>query len=181
MTVRVTLVRHGRTAWNAERRLLGWTDLPLDHEGAVQAVELGVRVGRAVHDTVWTSDLQRATETARLAGWAPYAIDHRLREIDFGELEGRTWSELEPSVRDALVAFDGFVAPGGESTAGLVERATDFLDDLDTGTHRIVTHGGVIRALLRVCGETGAFPDHGAVYTLDWRRRVLLEVQLPTV
>lgn len=181
MTVRISFVRHGQTHWNRERRLLGWTDIGLDEVGEQQAASLGARLDVAPYDQIVTSDLSRATATARLAGWSGAAADWRLREIDFGRLEGLTWNELDDPVREALVAFDGFVAPGGESTAGLVERVVDALDGFAPGSHLVVTHGGVIRAVLRQCGEVGAFPDHVTVYTVDWARRVVLDAQTPTV
>jgi len=179
MTVLVSFVRHGRTEWNVDRRLLGWTDVGLDDVGVRQAVALGSRIGADTFDSIWTSDLGRAVATAVHAGWSARS-DVRLREIDFGDLEGLTWSGLSPDVRESLVAFDGFVAPGGESTAALVTRLRDFLDALSPGSHLIVTHGGVIRAALRVCGVATDFPRHGALYTVDWTAARLLTVQTPT-
>lgn len=181
MTVRISLIRHGRTAWNVDRRLLGWTDIGLDGVGERQAIALGERIDIAPYDRVVTSDLSRATATARLAGWAGSDADWRLREIDFGRLEGMTWNEVPDELRDALVAFDGFAAPGGESTADFVERIVGCLDGFEDGAHMVVTHGGVIRAVLRQCGESGAFPDHVTVYTVDWGRREVLDVQTPTL
>lgn len=181
MTVRISFIRHGRTPWNADRRLLGWTDIGLDGVGEQQAIALGERIDISPYDRVITSDLSRATATARLAGWAGAGADWRLREIDFGQIEGMTWSELPDQMREELVAFDGFVAPGGESTATFVDRIVDALDTFDEGAHMVVTHGGVIRAVLRQCGESGAFPDHVTVYTVDWGRREVLDVQTPTL
>jgi 2,3-bisphosphoglycerate-dependent phosphoglycerate mutase len=180
VTVRVSFVRHGQTEWNVHHRLLGWTDLPLNAEGERQARLLGAAVQISRYTDVWSSDLRRASDTARLAGWDA-TRDVRLREIDFGELEGSTWRELDAGVRADLSAFDGFVAPGGESAEAFVGRVSEFLDGLVPGAHMAVTHGGVIRAALRVCGEAGAFPDHGVVYTVDWTRRTVLDVQTPTV
>lgn len=179
MTVRISLVRHGRTAWNVEQRLLGWTDIPLDAVGEAQAGSLGESIDISKYDRVWTSDLDRASMTARLAGWEATA-DADLRELDFGELEGLTWAELHPDVRADLVAFEGFEAPGGESTDGFVSRVVGFLDACRAGSHMIVTHGGVIRAALRLCGESASFPEHGVIYTIDWSRRLVLDVQTPT-
>lgn len=179
MTVRVSFVRHGQTDWNVDHRLLGWTDIPLNREGERQARLLGAAVEISRYTEVWSSDLGRAAETARLAGWEA-TPDARLREIDFGEIEGLTWGELDSELREGLSTFDGFVAPGGESVATFVERLSDFLDGLVAGSHMAVTHGGVIRAALRTCGEAGAFPGHGVIYTVDWSRRTVLDVQTPT-
>ena len=179
MTVRVSLVRHGQTDWNVDHRLLGWTDIPLNLAGEREARLLGPAVEISRYTEVWSSDLGRAIDTARLAGWQA-TPDVRLREIDFGEIEGLTWKELDGDVREGLAAFDRFVAPGGESVAGFVGRVSDFLDGLVAGSHMAVTHGGVIRAVLRLCGEAGAFPGHGVIYTVDWSRRRVLDVQTPT-
>lgn len=181
MTVRISFVRHGRTSWNADRRLLGWTDIGLDAVGERQAIDLGLHLDITPYDRVITSDLSRATATARLAGWAGADADWRLREIDFGRLEGLRWEEVPDHFREALLTFDGFVAPGGESTADFVARIVGALDDFKEGAHMVVAHGGVIRAVLRYCGESGAFPDHVTVYTVDWGRRAVLDVQTPTL
>lgn len=175
-----SLVRHGRTAHNAAHRLLGWTDVALDEVGEAQARALGACVDIERYDSVWSSDLTRATSTARIAGWPLSGVDWRLREIDFGELEGSTWDDLDTVLRDALVAFDGFVAPGGESVAAFVDRITSFFEERAPGVHMIVTHGGVIRAAMRLCGESGAFAGHGVVYTVDWDRRSTIDLQTPT-
>lgn len=179
MTVRVSFVRHGETVWNVDRRLLGWNDLPLDPVGERRARDLGAAVDIGRYTAVWCSDLDRAAATARLAGWQATS-DRRLRELDFGELEGRTWAELDPETRAGLVAFEGYTPPGGESVTSFVARVVEFLDSLPPGAHMVVTHGGVIRAALRACGEMGAFPGHGIIYTVDWTRRQALDVQTPT-
>jgi probable phosphoglycerate mutase len=96
----------------------------------------------------WTSDLRRCQETAQLAGLQATA-DTRLRELDFGELEGAAWNQLSLTNRQSLTDFDQFVAPGGESVTQLKARVHAFLSDLDRGRHIIVTHGGVIRLICR--------------------------------
>lgn len=176
----MTLIRHGQTGWNAERRLLGWSDVPLDGVGCQQAAALGASIEMSPYARVWSSDLGRAVTTARLAGWDP-TEDPRLREFDFGELEGLTWDSLDDATRDGLIGFEGFRAPGGETMSVFVDRVTDFLESRSREMHMIVTHGGVIRAVLGLCGEPGVFPAHATMYTVDWDRRVLLDVQTPTV
>ncbi|HVR31832.1 MAG TPA: histidine phosphatase family protein [Acidimicrobiia bacterium] len=176
----MTLIRHGQTDWNVQRRLLGWSDVPLDRLGREQAAALGASIDISPYARVWSSDLDRAVTTARLAGWEPIA-DSRLREIDFGELEGLTWASLDDATRDGLVGFDGFSAPGGETMSAFVDRVTDFLESRSPEMHMLVTHGGVIRAVLRLCGEPAVFPDNATMYTVDWDRRVVLDVQTPTV
>ena len=145
------LVRHGATSWSEAGRLCGWTDVALSPAGRARASALAPRLGRRGFDGVWSSDLSRALETARLAAGEPVA-DARLREIDFGDLEGCRWDQLDASTREALLGFDGFRAPGGGSAGDLRARAASFVGNLPPGRHLVVTHGGVIRALLRERG-----------------------------
>lgn len=151
MTTCLWLVRHGATDWSDAGRINGLTDTPLNEAGRDQARRL--RFLRSIGFTgVWTSDLVRATETADIALDGATA-DPRLRELDFGEIEGLTWDECSVEMQGALVAFDAFTAPRGESTGHLTKRALDFLAALSEGDHLLFTHGGVIRAICRRAGE----------------------------
>jgi 2,3-bisphosphoglycerate-dependent phosphoglycerate mutase len=174
MSLRLWLVRHGATDWSDAGRLNGWTDVPLNEWGRRQARSLTQSLASRQFTGVWSSDLVRATETARLA--AKEAVgDSRLRELDFGRLEGSRWEECRSEVRRALLAFEGFRAPGGESMAELRSRVLGFVDELPGGEHLVFTHGGVIRLLLRGAGldrrlPPGAFvrvaldPTRGAIH-----------------
>lgn len=149
--VQLLLMRHGSTAWNEAGRLCGWRDVPLSDRGRSEADGLRGRAEELLADApraVWSSDLLRARETARLAG-LPAAPDPRLRELNFGALEGARWEELSYPVRAALIRFEGFRAPGGESVADLAGRVGEFVAGLSPGVHIVVAHGGVIRLLLR--------------------------------
>jgi len=152
---RLWLVRHGATAWSEAGRLTGWTDVPLSPAGREQARALGRRLAARSFDGVWTSDLTRAAETAGLA-WGEAIPDRRLREVDFGALEGMRWEELSAEDRERLIAFEGL--PGGERVADLRRRVRGFLDALGGGRHLVFTHGGVIRLLLRERGCDRAIP-----------------------
>lgn len=153
--VELWLVRHGQTEWSRAGRYTGWTDVALTEEGEAQARALGEQLPRGPDVSAWSSDLARCRRTAALAGLAP-TVDTRLRELDFGEIEGRTWDEIAPADQEGLLAFDRFVAPGGESVTQLRERLHAFLDELPPGRHVVVTHGGVVRLLLREAGRDGA-------------------------
>ncbi len=144
----IWLVRHGETDWTASGRLNGWTDTILSDRGRLQAGALHKELAHSQPAQAWTSDLRRCQETAQLAGLEATA-DTRLRELDFGELEGAAWNQLSPTHRQWLRDFDQFVAPGGESVMELKARVHAFLADLDPGRHIIVTHGGVIRLICR--------------------------------
>ncbi len=95
---RIIAIRHGETPWNATARLQGHQDIPLNELGLWQAEQ----AGRALVDEpvaqIYSSDLQRAYQTAEAvarATGAPLAADPGLRERSFGIYEGRTFAELE--------------------------------------------------------------------------------------
>lgn len=167
------LVRHASTEWTPLRRLLGSTDLPLSEKGRDEAMALRARLPGGGYEGVWSSQLQRAVETARLA-WGEPKIDRRLREIDFGELEGARWDQLSPAQQALLADFDNFAAPGGETTRQLRERVLSFVEELPPGRHLVFTHGGVVRLLLSECGVT-RFPGPCELTVIDWRRRWVTE------
>ena len=166
MAVTLWLVRHGATAWSETGRVCGWTDVPLSAAGRGQAQLFQPRLQGLAFDGVWTSDLVRASEFARLA-FGDATPDTSLRELDFGELEGRTWHDLEQPIRDALLRFDGFVAPGGESVAAFENRVVGFLSGLTPGEHLVFTHGGVVRLLTRLLGVASS-PVPGELTVLEW-------------
>lgn len=151
MMVRLWLARHGSSEWSEARRYTGWTDLPLSERGMKEAESLAW-LARRRWTGIWTSDLQRARATAELAGVVA-TVDRRLREIDFGTMEGKTWDELDPGTQEAVASFEGFAPPGGESATELMARLDDFVGGLAPGDHLVFTHGGVIRALVRTTGE----------------------------
>lgn len=153
VTVEVWLVRHGTTDWTVARRFCGWSDPPLNESGRAQARSLRESLAGVVFDSVVSSSSVRAIETARLAYGEP-RVDERLRELDFGDIEGTTWDECAPDVRDALLAYDSFAAPRGEAVSSLLERVGRALRALGDGRHLVVTHGGVIRGLLGRAGVT---------------------------
>lgn len=156
-------IRHGETAWNAERRLQGTTDIPLNKKGRAQAlrharVMAGIGVDWKAYEFV-VSPLLRARQTFEIIrdelGIAVEArIEPRIAENSFGRWEGLTWSELLENEREA---HDRFVANpwddvphGGESYAMVAERLRSWLQEIDRPTVA-VAHGGVSRVLRRLC------------------------------
>ena len=163
---RLIFLRHGETAYNAENRLQGQLDIPLNARGREQARALGrtldARVASEIDrleaaDAFIASPLKRARETMEIArdamGLPPrrYRLDPVLKEISFGAWEGLTWPEIaarDPkSVRARSKDKWTFVPPGGESYAMLAERVRPWLSGL-TGDAFVVSHGGVARALM---------------------------------
>lgn len=166
------LVRHGETPASRDRRLAGWTNVPLTPEGERQAAALRPHLAGETFDSVWASDLDRAVNTARLA-WGEPRQDARLREMSFGAWEGQSWEALAPADRDAIMRFSGFAAPGGESFEALRTRVLSLVDSLGPGRHLLFIHGGVLRLLSREAGED-SFVTTGTLVVLDWQARRIL-------
>jgi probable phosphoglycerate mutase len=166
------LVRHGETPASLSRTLAGRTDVPLTAHGEDQARALRPLLAGRSFEGVWSSDLQRALHTARLA-WGEPRVDGRLREMGFGELEGAAYGAIDPALQQRLTRFEGFQAPGGETFAELRSRVLAFVAGLTPGPHLVFTHGGVVRALSREAGEDYFVPT-GSLLVLDWPGRRLI-------
>ncbi|MBV8148120.1 MAG: histidine phosphatase family protein [Candidatus Eremiobacteraeota bacterium] len=158
--MQLTLVRHGATRWNAERRFQGSADVPLNAEGLAQAAALARRLAQEQPDRIYSSDLQRALKTAELIA-APHGLrvnaDARLREFAFGSWEGLTWPEilaLTPGLgANAWRDPSRYEPPGGERFEDVCARIASFYNDLaraGVGRAIVVTHAGVLHATLRV-------------------------------
>ncbi|HXX60165.1 MAG TPA: histidine phosphatase family protein [Candidatus Sulfotelmatobacter sp.] len=152
---RIYLVRHGETDWNAEERLLSFTDRPLSERGERQVAILAGDLSPVRWDRAYASPLRRARRTAELVLAArpdapPLVIDDRLREMDFGPYEGWSESELEADPLAATRRRDGAQIPGVEPEEAVAERARSFLASLGDagGTTLIVGHGRMLRILL---------------------------------
>ena len=166
------VVRHGETPASRGQTLAGWTDGPLTDAGAGEAEALRPLLSGETFEGVWSSDLQRAIATARLA-WGEPRQDARLREIHFGELEGRHWPTLEAVHRGALERFEGLATERGETLEAVRERVFAFLASLAPGRHLVFTHGGIVRLLSRETGHD-TFVSTGTLLVLDWTERRLV-------
>lgn len=160
------LVRHGETTYSASKRVAGWSDPPLTERGRSQAAALRKLLNGAEFAGVWSSDLVRSVESARLA-WGDAVPDPRLRECNFGALEGCSYEEADTTYGSVFREFRGFQAPDGESHAEFAARIVQFVEELDPGRHLLVVHGGVIRALTQDLG-IDRFVSTGSLVKLDW-------------
>ncbi len=159
------LVRHGETTFSASKRVAGWSDPPLTANGRRQAEALRSVIDGAEFAGVWSSDLIRAVESARLA-WGPAVADARLRECNFGSLEGCSYREADSTYGEVFRLFRGFQAPDGESHAEFRDRIHQFVEELEPGRHLLFVHGGVIRALTQDLG-IDRFVATGSMVSLD--------------
>ncbi len=118
----VYLARHGETAWSLSGQHTGLTDLPLTERGQRNALALGERLKGMTFAKVFTSPLQRATLTCKLAGFGDVAeVDRDLVEWNYGQYEGLTSAEILAERPDWQMFRDG--CPGGESPEQVAARA----------------------------------------------------------
>jgi probable phosphoglycerate mutase len=162
------MIRHGQTAWNAEGRLQGQKDIPLNETGRRQAAGNGLALKSVLGDTVSDFDfvaspLGRTRETMEILRGAmgldplAYRTDPRLVEVSFGDWEGFTLAELEAHAPERVEERShskwNFIPPGeaAESYEILCWRIGSFLADVARPTV-CVSHGGVFRAAFRLHG-----------------------------
>jgi alpha-ribazole phosphatase len=164
---RLWLVRHGLTDWNSDLRYCGHSDIPLSEQGRVQASWLAKQLEIETIAAIFTSDLVRARETAEIiANKRKQVVEIRgstaWREIDFGDWEGLTYTQIAERFPDQLGFFtdpEHYAPPNGESMAHVQQRVKDALaaivrnDASPVGDVVIVSHGGPLRMLL--CGVLG--------------------------
>jgi probable phosphoglycerate mutase len=174
----LAFLRHGRTAWNAERRFQGRTDIPLSEEGRKALADLALPsdlAGACCH----VSPLARARETAVLLGVAA-TVEPRLIEMSFGRYEGRTRDELRVDPDEGMAENEAkgldFRPPGGESPREVQARLAPWLVELGQagGRHVAISHKAVIRAALALAYDwpmLGRAPER-----LDWSRLHLFRV-----
>ncbi|MDQ3113047.1 MAG: histidine phosphatase family protein [Actinomycetota bacterium] len=147
---RLLLVRHGQTAWNAERRLQGQFDIPLSRSGIEQVIALRGAVHAFRPDRAVTSQLARAVESCVVLGYPHHETDERWQEADLGDWTGRSSAELQATGDGAYRRWRAgdLTPPAGESFDHLMDRVYQAIDELAAldGTTLVVTHGGPIRA-----------------------------------
>jgi len=180
------LVRHAETEDNASMRLSGWTDTDLSQRGEEQVRLLADHFNRhhGHVDALYASPLIRAKRTAEaigaLTGHTPILLDD-LREMYFGDLDGRPFEELREAYAHLLAAdenseIEDFMWPSGESRTGFTSRVLRVITSIARrhpgGSVGIVTHGGVIATLLTILnGESPA----------RWRKWVVPNASLSEV
>jgi broad specificity phosphatase PhoE len=161
--LRIYLARHGQTDWNAEKRLQGWTDIPLNATGRTQARELAAALSHLRFDCIYCSALQRSRETAELLTAGVQIVCLRdLNEQSHGRFEGQVLDNGNPEVlaefqrrrfdpRDTL--------DGGESQEQHRARVLTAIDTI-RGNHAtggevlVIGHGGTNSLILNTLAGT---------------------------
>lgn len=159
MSRRIFLIRHGLTAWNNEKRYQGHTDIKLSPEGINQAMALQKRLAGENFEAVFSSDLNRAYETARIIA-EPHGLEVQvtpgLKEMNFGVWEGLTFPDLEIKYPELIKIWmerpQDLLIPEGESFKMVRDRALSTIikicGDYPLGNLMFVSHGGTIAAVL---------------------------------
>ena len=135
MSVQIVLVRHGATDWNLQGRCQGATDRELHVVGIRQAEEIAAILAKESIHAIYSSSLKRARQTASLISRPhslPVIVEHDIRELDHGALEGLTFNEIKDSYPDFLQRWTTEPAeiqvPGGERLVDVADRAWNGLN-----------------------------------------------------
>ena len=181
---RICFVRHGETNWNAERRMQGHIDIPLNANGISQAERLANALIRVKHsfDVIYSSDLERALHTANAVARAlslDVQITPRLRERNVGKLQGLLLAEapvLLPEIWQKHIARElDHDLGGGESIRSFHQRMQSILE-LFLNEHRgqsvlAVSHGGSLDMIYRIVTQQALDAERVAVVpntSLNW-------------
>jgi alpha-ribazole phosphatase len=154
--MKLLLIRHGQTDWNLEQRFQGQSDIPLNDTGRGQAQALAERLAAERFDAIYSSDLKRATETAKIICKSEIRPDLRLREVNFGDWEGLTYNEIKAKCPAALAEWEADIfknaPPNGETLESLSMRVQSLLDEFrakhESQRVMVVAHGGALQTLI---------------------------------
>ena len=157
---RFLFIRHGETDWNRQQRFQGQIDVPLNATGQAQAALVAGRLATDRHDALFSSDLQRAHDTAEAVATRIGLVVQQeigLRERHFGRFEGLSFTEIETRWPEDGLRWrrrePSFAPGGGESleqfSARCVEACTALSERHPGQTILVVAHGGVLDCLYR--------------------------------
>jgi broad specificity phosphatase PhoE len=161
MGLRLLLVRHGQTAYNAEARFMGQLDVPLDETGRAQGQAVANRLAEERPAVIYSSNLRRARETAvaiqaAIPSHPEVRIDDRLSEMHFGDWQGKKYAEIQAQDPETLAKWESDRLHGGprngETLAVYAVRIRAAYEDICRGypdqTVVVAGHGGSIQVLL---------------------------------
>jgi probable phosphoglycerate mutase len=160
MTTRLCIVRHGETAWNAEHRVQGQLDVPLNAIGRVQAQAAANVLSREKFDAVYSSDLSRARQTAQPTASSfsmEILLEKDLRERHYGIFERLTYAEVKRRYPEDYARFEArdpeYAFRTGESLKDFSERSISIITRIAEShpgqSVLVFTHGGVLDKLYR--------------------------------
>lgn len=156
--MKIYIIRHGETDLNSKAIMQGWLDEPLNQSGRDLAVMTGQAIKGIHFDGCFSSPLIRAKETAEIVlresgNNIPVITDDRIREINFGDMEGRKLTEMgEAGILFYTDPFHFSGFPNGETIQDVCRRTQAFLKELiekDDGKNYLIgAHGCALRAML---------------------------------
>ncbi len=157
---KIFLIRHGETEWNSQKRMQGHLNSDLSKVGRNQIKALGEWMKKVSFDHIYSSDSMRAELTAKsITNYTEHLLkyDIRIREKNLGVFEGLTSDEAKGKYPEMFKLFKNagknYVIENGESTQQLLDRSLEFIEDIRVRHSGqsvvIVTHGGVVRVLLK--------------------------------
>ncbi len=160
MTTRLCIVRHGETAWNAEHRVQGQLDVPLNAIGLAQAQAAAKVLSREKFDAIYSSDLSRARQTAQPTASLlsmPILADKNLRERHYGIFERLTYAEVKTRFPEDYARFEArepdYAFQTGESLKDFSARSIAVISKIakehEGQSILVFTHGGVLDKLYR--------------------------------
>ena len=165
--MQIFLLRHGETRWNRESRCQGSSDIELNAAGQRQAGKVAARLSHRRIDAIYSSDLQRARQTAEIVG-GPHDVAVRvepdLRELDHGQMEGLTFVQVRERFPELIELWRSqpvaVVLPGGERLIDVDQRVwlalNRIVEQHDEGdTIVVVSHSfPILSVLCRISGTS---------------------------
>lgn len=168
MSIKITYFVHGTTVDNEENKSSGWNDAKLSELGIQQSKDLAKLTSDKTFDAVFTSDLSRAVESAKLTWGDQYTVfaDKRLRECNYGDLNGKDSDIVEPMQEKSITT----PMPNGESYEDVKARINSFLEDLKKdyeGKHIAIVAHKAPQLALDVLLKHMSWED---AFASDWRK-----------
>ncbi len=170
----ILLMRHGETAWNAERRLQGHSDIGLNEEGQRQAQALGLALSNTPLDAIFASDLQRAHQTAQAVAnhhGLPVQRDGALRERCYGGFEGLPYADIECRYPLEYAAWQA------RDVDALMPDGNRIAESFRQFYQRSVA--AILRLALAHPGQTLALVAHGGVLECAYRAATAMPLDSP--
>lgn len=163
------LVRHGQTDWNVEKRLQGHVDIPLNHQGLLEAKSVAEELQDQTFDAIYSSPLQRAFNIAQIINQKhqnEIQIHADLKETTYGSMEGAFVADYHRVCKDRLVNYQHMnnqdrshfkPVPDAESYFEVFNRVKPLIQQMikkHAGRQiLVVTHGGLMRSLFAMLTE----------------------------
>ena len=180
--IHIHLIRHAMTEYNIQKKYIGFTDEPIIQEKLQDYAALRSILKKETIETVYSSDLIRCQQTASyLFEERTINLDRRLREISFGDWEGKTYEQLKhiPTYCNWLSNWETESIPNGEDGIQFRKRVMQFMqenilleDNFGKGI-AIVSHGGAIRHIVSaLCNDLNYWDVH-----VEFGKSIVLDIK----